>query len=140
MLKKTSELIGTEEPFDELVENDFPEQPLGKLYFNCKLHLEPIFRRILVARMDNYIQLSRSPKFTKTQEFKELEITVLLDIFYTINERGFCKRDSLATAISALEEYKSLSDKKRALFRKGVGVVPHKRKSPLSIEKQKTIA
>ena len=139
MLEKVKEALRIGESFDTLVEKELQKQPLAQLYFNMRT--SPIslkMKNSFLDGMDKYVQLSHSPKLKKTAEFEELETTLLLDIFHVINGRPYAEWDHLASSVLALEEYKSLSDEKKALFRKGVTEVPHKRKSFSSASKQNT--
>ncbi|MBO7484088.1 MAG: hypothetical protein J6T55_03080 [Alphaproteobacteria bacterium] len=113
---------------------------LAQLYSNmCSCPTES--KLSLLDRMDKYVQLSRSAKTINTREFEELERKLKFDIYLVI-EGDFYEEinGSLALPTEALETYKTLPDKKRALFRQDLMSVPHKRRSPLSLVKQKAIA
>ena len=125
---------------DMMVKKEMSKDALAQLYF--KMRPCPTKDKIsLLNRMDKYVQLSPSPKAVKTREFDELETTLKFDI-YRILEGDFYDdlQSSLAIPTEALETYKTLSDEKRAMFRKGVGAVPHKKKTLSPVLKQKTIA
>lgn len=121
-------------------EKEMCKDALTQLYF--KMRPYPTENKIsLLNRMDKYVQLSRSPKAVKTREFDELETTLKLDI-YRILEGDFYDeiQSSLAIPTEALKTYKSLSDEKRGMFRRGVGAVPHKKRTHFPVLNQKTIA
>ena len=110
---------------------------LTQLYF--KMRPCPIEDKVsLLNRMDEYVRLSRLPKATKTREFDELETTLKFDIYRVIEGDIYDDfRSSLVIPTEALKTYKSLSDEKRALFRKGIIAVPHKKRTLSPTLKQK---
>ena len=139
MLEKVKEVLGVGESFDKLVEKELQKQPLAQFYFNMRVSPTSLkMKNSFLDKMDKYVQLSRSSELKKTPEFEELETTVLLDIFHVINGRPYTEWDRLTSSILALEEYKSLSDEKKALFRKGVMETPHKKRTFSSISRQRT--
>ena len=125
---------------DMLVEKEMCKDALTQLYFKMR-PFSTENKISLLNRMDKYVQLSRSPKAVKTREFDELETTLKMDI-YRVIEGDFYDdmQSSLAIPTEALKTYKSLSDEKRAMFRRGVGAVPHKKRTFSPVSKQKTIA
>ena len=128
MFEKVKEVIGVRESFDKLVENEMTNG-LTQLYF--RLRSCPVeHKRSLLDRMDEYVRLSQSKKTMNTHAFDELETTLKFDI-YRLIEGDFYDdiQSSLAIPTEALKTYKSLPNEKRALFRKSVIGVPHKRKN-----------
>ena len=102
---------------------------LTRLYFTMR-SLPIDDKKSLLDRMDEQVRLSHSPKAIKTRAFDELETTLKFDI-YRIIEGDFYEeiKSSLAIPAEALKTYKSLTDQKRALFRKSLIPVSHNKKS-----------
>ena len=121
---------------DTLVNKEM-QNGLTQLYFNLR-PCPTEDKTSLLNRMDEYVRLSRSPKTVKTRAFDELETTLKFDI-YRIIEGDFYEeiKGSLALPTEALETYKSLSDEKRALFRKSLVAVSHKKRAFSHTLKQK---
>ena len=137
MFKKAMELFGLgNDSLDTMVEEEL-RSPLTRLYFN--LSLAPQTNRgVLLDSLDEYTQLSRSGT-TKTPEFDHFETGLELNVFHVLNGRFYTEGDSLAFAKQAIQEYSSLPDNKKALFRKSL--LPVSRKKNFSpILKQKTKA
>ena len=135
MFQKVKELLAPKDSFDERVEKELEKQPLAQLY--CNLRSSDLKdKNFFMDKMDKYVHLAKDKKAIKTQAFEELETTLLLDIFRIINRRPYLEWDHLGSSILALEEYKSLPDEKRALFRKNLTGISHKRKTNSQILKQ----
>ena len=140
MLKKIKEIFGVGDSFDQLVEKELEKQPLAQLYFRMR-QCSPKDNLSLLDKIDEYVRLSCSPKAIKTRAFDELETTLKFDIYQMI-EGDFYEeiKSSLAIPTEVLKTCKSLSDEKRALFRKSLTSIPHKKKMNSSALNQKTRA
>ena len=136
MFQKVKDVLGLGDSFDKLVEKELEKQPLAQLYCNLRSS-NVINKNFVLDKMDEYVHLAKDEKAVKTQAFEELETTLLLDIFHIINRRSYAEWDHLGSSILALEEYKFLSDEKRALFRKNLTGLSHKRKTISPTSKQK---
>ena len=125
---------------DTFVEKEMQKDALTLLYFRLRPY-QSADKLSLLNRMDEYVRLSRSKKAVRTRAFDELETTLKFDI-YRIIEGDFYEeiKSSLAIPTEALENYKSLPDEKRVLFRQGIMAVPRKRGTLSPAFKQKTIA
>ena len=125
---------------DTLIDKEMKKDALTLLYFKLR-SCQSADKVSLLNRMDEYVRLSRSKKAVKTRAFNELETTLKFDI-YRIIEGDFYEeiKSSLAIPTEALENYKSLPDEKRVLFRQGIMAVPRKRRKLSPVLKQKTIA
>ena len=127
----------TKKSFNTLVDKEMTNG-LTQLYLTMR-KCPAQNNRLLLDKMDEYVQLSRSPKTAKTRAFDELETTLKFDI-YRVIEGDFYEeiRGSLAIPTEALETYKSLPDEKRAMFRRTLTSVPHKKRTLSPVSKQKT--
>ena len=96
-------------------------------------------KKLFLDDMDNYVRLSKDENAKKTPQFDKMETILLFDIFHIINKRPYTEGDSFVFAKQTLQDYASLSDEKRSLFRQNLVGVRHKAKSFLSSKKQKEI-
>lgn len=128
MFRKTMEKVGLiGDSLDELVEKEL-QAPLAQLYFRLRpSSLET--KNAILDQMDAYILDSKDKKAVKTQKFDEQETTLLFSIFRIINRRPYTEGDTFSSSKQALQDYASLSDEKRALFRKSIIAIPHKAKT-----------
>ena len=128
-------LIG--DSFDELVEKEL-RSPLTRFYFNLSLAPQTN-RSVLLDGLDKYTQLSLS-KTTRTPEFDRFETGLELNVFHVLNGRSYTEGDTLTFAKQAIQEYSSLPDNKKALFRESLLPVSRKEKNFSPVLKQKTKA